>query len=709
MTSRSAGEFRELRRLARMRGVQTAYHDILHRRTAPPPDTLLAVLKGLGEPLETFRDAADALRAAERSAWDRVCPPACVAWDGGPAILELRVPRDAGNDRVKIHASVEAGEALGTECDLSLLPVAGSGKGSAGECVAKRVPLPWILPPGCHTLRVEIRGKGGSGTAISAPSRAWSPPGNASREWGVFLPLYAMHSGRSPGGGDLTDLRALMEWTEGMGGDAVGTLPLLASCSPEPFNPSPYSPCSRLAWNEFYLDVSRAPGFGECRPASGLLSSEEFRAESDRLREAPFVDYRRGMALKRRPLEHLAEAFFSRGAGEAEDFRRFLSENPSIEDYAAFRAAWDTRKSPWPAWPAPSRDGLLREGDYDEAARRYHLFVQWAIHLQLRELSAGSRKRLYLDLPLGTSYDGFDVWRFRDRFALGASAGAPPDDFFTRGQDWGFPPLHPERIREDGHAYYRACIANQLRHAGILRIDHVMGLHRFFWVPNGAAPTEGTYVRYPAEELYAILCLESHRHRARIVGEDLGTVPSHVRPAMARRGLRRMFVVQFGLAADPGKALGKIPEAALACLNTHDMPPFAAFRNALDIDDRVSLGLLDGTNAAREKTAREKLVGALTEFLRRKGLLPKSGGDPGDEALLRACLAHLAGSAAEMLIVGLEDLWGERSPQNTPGTWRERPNWVRKSRYALEEFRVLPVVVRALEEIARIRRGGGAA
>lgn len=706
MTSGSDREIRGLRKLARFHGVQTTYFDIRHQRRTPPPETLLAVLRSLGEPLETIRDAPEALRRAESSAWGRMCPPVCVAWDDGPAPVELQVPRVAENARARLRVVLDTGEAREADCDLSLLPVAATGTGAAGKYVVKRAPLPWKLPPGTHALRVDLGGVNGGATVVSAPSRAWSAPEGNGRGWGVFLPLYALHSRRSLGGGDLTDLRALMDRVDGMGGDAVGTLPLLSSCYPEPFNPSPYSPCSRLAWNEFYLDVTRAPGFAECGAARDLFASAEFQAEASRLREAPLVDYRRGMALKRRVLEELAEAFFRKDPGSQEDFRRFVAENRPIGEYARFRAAWDTIRTPWPTWPAPLRDGHLGEEDFDGAAERYHLFAQWALHLQLRDLSSDSRKLLYLDLPLGASYDGYDVWRHRDLFALQASAGAPPDDFFTRGQDWGFPPLHPERTREDGHAYFRACIANQLRYAGILRIDHVMGLHRFFWVPNGAAAAEGTYVRYPAEELYAILCLESHRHRARIVGEDLGTVPPYVRPAMARHGLRRMFVVQYGLAPDAGKALGKIPKASLACVNTHDMPPFAAFLDGLDVEDRVSLGLLDREGAGGEETGRRERVRALTEFLRKKGRLPPAGPRPDSETMLRACLAHLAGSAAEWVIVNLEDLWLERAPQNTPGTSSERPNWVRKCRHSLEELLALPGVIRTLREIDRIRKGG---
>ena len=708
MTAPPRKEISSLRRLALLRGVQTSYFDILHGRKAPPPETLLAVLRCLGEPLETVRDAPGALRRAEESAWDRVCPPVCVSWDGGPATLRLKVPRRAGDDRARIRLSMDTGETRETVCDLSRFPASGAGNGSGGECVEKRIPLPWKLPPGYHRLRVELRGRiCGEATVISAPSRAWSPPEEDRRGWGIFLPLYALRSRRSPNGGDLTDLRDLMDWVEGMGGNAVGTLPLLSACSPEPFEPSPYAPCSRLAWNEFYLDVERAPGYAECGAARELLSSSACRAEAERLRRSPLVDHRRGMEMKRRALEALARRFFRDGSGAKGPFLRFLSENPSMEDYAAFRAAWDARKAPWPTWPAPARDGLLREGDFGEQAKRYHLFVQWALHLQLRDLSSGPRKLLYLDLPLGASYDGYDVWRRRGLFALEASAGAPPDDFFTKGQDWGFPPLHPERSREEGHAYFRECLANQLRYAGTLRIDHVMGLHRFFWIPKGAGPAEGTYVRYPAEELYAVACLESVRHRARIVGEDLGTVPRYVRPAMARHGILRMFVAQFGLSPDPRRALGGIPRACVASVNTHDMPTFASFWKGSDIDDRVSLGLLDPACAAREKAARGKIAGALSVYLGIAGRTSGTRGDSGPESALRACLARLAASPAETVIVGLEDLWLEPAPQNTPGTWKERPNWMRKTRFPLEEIRTLPEVVRILGEVGRLRRRGG--
>lgn len=709
MTAGPRGDLRDLRRLALLRGVQTAYVDILRGRRTPPPETLVAVLRCLGEPLETVRDAPEALRRAKQASWDRVCPPVCVSWDGGPAALPLRVPRRAGDGRARVRIAMESGETREAAFDLACYPASRSGDGSGGECVEKRVPLPWKPPTGYHRLRVELAGKiRGEATLISAPSRAWSPPQKDRRGWGVFLPLYALRSRRSANGGDLTDLLDLMDWVQGLGGDAVGTLPLLSACSPEPFEPSPYAPCSRLAWNELYLDPERAPGFAECGAAGRLFSSAAYRKDAERLRESPFVDHRRALERKRLILEVLARRFFREGGTEEEGYRRFLSENPWMEDYAAFRAAWDRRGTPWPAWAGPSRDGILRPGDFDEAGKRLHLFAQWALQLQLRGLSEGGRKLLYLDLPLGTSYDGYDVWSRRRLFSLEASAGAPPDDFFTRGQDWGFPPLQPEQSREEGHAYFRACIANQLRYAGILRIDHVMGLHRFFWIPKGGGPAGGTYVRYPAEELYAVVCVESNRHRARIVGEDLGTVPPHVRPAMARHGILRMHVAQFGLSSEQCGALARVPKGSVACMNTHDMPTFASFWKGLDIDDRVCLGLLDPRSAAREKAARKKIVRRMSSCLGIGDDGRRGRGTAAAERALPACLARLAESPAETVIVGLEDLWLEQAPQNTPGTWKERPNWMRKGRHSIEEFRALPGVVRTLAEIGRLRRSAGA-
>jgi 4-alpha-glucanotransferase len=238
----------------------------------------------------------------------------------------------------------------------------------------------------------------------------------------------------------------------------------------------------------------------------------------------------------------------------------------------------------------------------------------------------------------------------------------------------------------------------------MLRIDHVMGFYRFYWVPDGFAPTQGVYVRYPAEEFFAVLNLESHRYRARIVGENLGTVPPAVNATMAKHKILGMHVGQFGVTGDPHHALDPVPDDAVASLNTHDTPTFAGFWTDADIGDRRKLGLLTDEGIAKEHEVRAQQRAALITYLKTSGRLDTESADA--EAVLRAWLSHLAASNVEFLLINLEDLWLEPLPQNVPGTWDERPNWKRKARYSLEQIRELPAVRETLKAIDEIRRTG---
>ena len=519
-----------------------------------------------------------------------------------------------------------------------------------------------------------------------------------------------MRAQRSWGSGDFSDLLALRDWVGKQGGSLVGTLPLLPTFLGElsddaPFDPSPYAPVSRLFWNEFYIDVTKLPELMECREAQTLVSSPAFQGEIRALQASSLVDYRRSMALKRKVLEELARKFFAARPERTIDFQNYLKARPTLGDYARFRAACDRQHTRWREWPERMQRGVLRAGDFDSDPEHYHLYAQWRAHEQLKSVSQQARNNgagLFLDFPLGVHPDGYDVWRNQDAFALKANGGAPPDSFFPKGQDWGFPPLHPERIREQGYRYFIACLRHHLRHARFLRIDHVMGLHRLFWVPQGCEPREGVYVHYRAEEFYAILALESERHHALLVGEDLGTVPPYVRPAMKRHHLYRTYIVQYELTPNIRKPLPRVPTRSLASLNTHDMSTFRAFWEGADIQDRLKLGLLDQAGVRTERKARKALKQALVRYLRRKRRLrtksPKAG------TVLRACLAHLASDSRAPVMVSLEDLWSELQPQNVPGTRDERPNWRRKARFPFEVFSRMPQVVKLLREVNRSRR-----
>ncbi|HEV7515004.1 MAG TPA: 4-alpha-glucanotransferase, partial [Thermoanaerobaculia bacterium] len=674
----------DLQELAHLYGIETAYQDAMGQRREAAPEALLAILAALDAPVEGMVDVGEALGARREEFAERLLEPVVVAWEGGPLALDLRLGREDGSS-LACHVDLEDGGRRGWAFEPAALPLAADG--------SRRLTLPERLPPGYHQIRLATARRAAEAMVISAPRRAFGAEGEPI--WGVFLPLYALHTRRSWGAGDLSDLETLSRWTSSLGGGVVATLPLLAAFLDEPCEPSPYAPASRLFWNELYLDPRSLPELAESPAAQRLVESPEFRREIEGLRARPLVDYRELMFAKRRVFEEMAHRFFSRPSRRREELDRFVLDNPEVETYAAFRAVGDRRGEAWPRWPERLREGSLAPADYEEEDRRYHLWVQWATAEQMRSLALEARRQgpgLYLDLPLGVGGASFDVWREQAIFARGASAGAPPDAFFTKGQSWGFPPLSPERLREHGYGYLVASLRHHLEHAGILRIDHVMQLHRLFWIPEGMGARDGVYVRYPAEELYAILSLESHRHRAVIVGENLGTVPPEVSEGMDRHGILGMYVVQYELQPGNEGHLREPPAASVASLNTHDMPTFRAFWEGRDADVLASLGFYDAEETRNEKERRRALRQGLAS------LLPPAqrSEEETEKAVLHDRLAWLARSPARMVLVNLEDLWQESEPQNVPGTHTERPNWQRKAKLSFEELSTRPDVVEPL-------------
>lgn len=595
-----------LRDLARLYFIQLSYEDAAGKRRQASPDSLRAILDVRVPGGVT--NVEYALRARQEELCRRVVEPVIVVWGRGRLLLP------AGHCEIVL----ENGERI--------------------EVTGSHAPR---LPFGYHTLRVD----GLYEAAIfAAPIKAPAPQ----KSWGIFAPVYAMRTRDSWGAGDLGDLQHYREWVNDLGGGIVAPLPMMASFTDE--DPSPYSPVSRLFWNEMYLDVRKLP---------------EYRGEAlEEISDSDRIDYKQIVAAKRRLLETLAARF------EPDDaFRAFAR---GANDYAEFRARREADRS------TDDEGGesacAMPFADEHDRRVRYHLYVQYRMAQQMRDVADDAKRGgpgLYLDFPLGVNPNGYDAWRYSEHFAKGVSVGAPPDLFFTRGQNWGFPPLDPDAIRAHHHRYFRICIRQQLTHAGILRIDHVMGLHRLFWIPNGAEAKDGVYVRYPEEELYAMLTIEANRANCVIVGEDLGTVPAYVPDSTRKRGIRRMFVVQYE--AKPDEDLAPTPQS-IASINTHDMPTFAGFWSGRDIDDRVEQGLLDDRGAERERTTRARMRESLIRFLAARGLLSNGQGDT--MAVLEALVRFLGGSEAEVVLVNLEDLWLEREPQNVPGvpdrSWRQR-------------------------------------
>jgi 4-alpha-glucanotransferase len=673
----------QLAHLARLYGVQTSFQDMRQQTREASPESLTAVLRLLGADMDGPDDVDRALVARRRELWERLAEPVVVAWDGKIPPIYLRTP-EGPNGTLKYSIAIENDGVQSFFAPVAKLPLRGGLEVGRTRYAVRELTVETSLPVGYHRLYLEHGSQKQETLIISAPMKACFP--FAKPAWGVFAPIYALHSKRNPKAGDFKDFESLIDWMGGKGGHVAATLPLLASFLDHPFEPSPYAPASRLFWNEFYLEGS----------------------ETAHAQASEFVDYRNEMGIRRNVLEREAAAFFRNPHAEGrERFDAFITEEEHIRSYASFRAVTEKHQAGWSSWPARLRNGQIRKGDFDEGIAQYHLYAQWRLHERLRALSEKTGRNgqvLYLDLPLGLHPDSFDIWCNRDIFVTEVAGGSPPDPVFTKGQNWGFPPMHPDVMRLRHYDYTIAYIRNHLRYARMLRIDHVMGLHRLFWIPRGLTAGEGVYVEYPADELYATLCVESHRNQAGIVGENLGTVPPEVNVSMQRHNIMQMYVLQYEVVGgDPGRPLRAVPENAIATLNTHDMPPFRSFLEGTDIDDRLDLDFLDEAGAEQERHARAMIRKALIAFLRNNRLL-KKGTRVSADLIFKAAMQFLATSAANVVLVNLEDLWGETSPQNVPATHAERPNWRRRMRLGLEEIKSSEDAAQTLRLLEKGRR-----
>ena len=619
--------------------------------------------------IDTPDDVPQVAEARHREEWAGVLAPVSVAWDGHLA-AELRMSETDRDRRARCVVALEHGSLREWAEPVDQLPVGAVADVDGRRHVLGRLSAPWTLPTGYHRLIVEIGDRSAESVVIAAPTEAFECGGGGV---GLFLPLHALHSARSWGVGDFSDLERLLDWLPSTGGRVLSMLPILAAdYDGDPCNPSPYLPVSRLFWNELFVDPRRVPEFAECDAARRLVASDRFCRRVGALQAARLIDYPGALAAKRDVLALLADTLESQPNRRSEEFHEWVRRNPLADAYASFRGA-----------------------------RGYHLYAQWVTAQQVEQVAARARTvgdGLFLDFPIGVHPGGFDVSHYAGVFARGVTTGAPPDELFTEGQNWGTRPPHPAADRLDGYRYLRASLARHLSVADRLRIDHVMGIHRLYWIPQGGDPTDGVYVHYPADEVYAVLCLESWRHRTRLVGENLGTVQPSVHTALARHRVGGLYVAQYQVRADTKPPLAPVPSDAVATLNTHDTATFAGYLDGTDIDDRVSRGRLAPRGAARAHARRRQERAALAR-------LPPRGPAAPDEAsrLLRSSLLELAQSAAELVLVNLEDLWLERRSQNVPGTGPERSNWRHRARLRLEVLTATPEVTDTLRAVTAAR------
>jgi len=606
--------------------VQTSYTDGRGRHVTVAPETLVRVCSAVGVPLAGPADADAALHAHRAKLQAELVSPVTVAWEGA---------LDAG-----AHTHGAAFEA-----DLRLE----NGESPLLEKHGHRVRTAQPLPYGYHQLAVESGGRRETSTVISAPVQVWRRLGTK-KSWGVGTQLAALRSARSRSLGDLRDLETLCHWIRERGGDLVTVLPLLPTFNADPPEPSPYSAVSRLFWSELILDLGDAH---QPTPPPPPVSLDVTRANAE---------VRAALA----------------GRAVPEEARR----DAELVRYARFRGAQARLGRNWRAWPGNARAGSLEPDQVDPEEERFHLVAQTLVREQLHGLRHrldGEGMRIGLDLAVGGHPDGYDPWSRQAIFGDGMSVGAPPDQGFPSGQDWGFSPVLPEASRREGHRYLAASIAHQAEPAGLLRVDHIMAWTRLYWIPHGFGLHEGTYVSYPAEELFAILTLESHRHQCEVVGENLGTVPPEIGEALPRHRIWGMYLAEFQAFSDQPDEPKPPTAADMALIGTHDTPTFAGWLEGIDIGERVRCGLL--AEAAVPEVREERAAAAA----RLAAKLDRPLTDP--RALLSELLQWLGRSESPLVVPWLEDFWLEVEGVNIPGTRSsERPNWQRPMRRLLDEI-----------------------
>lgn len=532
--------------------------------------------------------------------------------------------------------------------------------------------LPPDLPLGYHHLRREPDGH--HRLLVVTPSSCYLPEGL--RTWGWALQLYALRSAGSWGIGDLADLRRLGGWASGQGAGVVMVNPLHAPQPTAGQEPSPYFPSSRCFRSPLYLRVEEVPGAASAGEDLEALATAGRGLNSDRR-----IDRDAVWRLKLGALERLWDRF-----GGDPSFDRYCeAEGPALAAFATFCTLVERHGAPWWQWPSGLRhpDGaeVLRFVDDHHRRIRFHQWVQWLLDRQLA--AAGETVSLMQDLAVGVDPGGADAWLWQDCLASGAKVGAPPDEFNTQGQDWGLPPFDPWRLRAAGYEPYVRTLRAGFRHAGGLRVDHVMGLFRLFWIPSHGGPAEGAYVRYRSEETLGILALESHRAGAYVVGEDLGTVEEAVREELGRREVLSYRLMWF----EPTPPRD-FPSRALAAVTTHDLPTVAGLWSGADLEEQRRLDLAPNEEGNAE----------LRERLRRWLGLDHQA--PAEDVVI-GTYRLLAEAPSAVVTATLDDALLVEERPNMPGTTHQRPNWSLSLPRPLEEVEADATVAAVADSLRR--------
>ncbi|WP_261883403.1 4-alpha-glucanotransferase [Vibrio pelagius] len=719
-----------LKQVAEMANLADSYVSAWGDEAQVSDETLTRLLASLG--YDTSSDDA-LLKSAEKKHKKDVLDPVLVLRDGEPVEVALNLGVSARESEFSWRLETEQGEVLEGYLQSQVVR---DERAEGGPLVFA---LPSDLAWGYHKLVVsrKRRKKPYEMTLIITPKACFkqSPIEQGKKLWGPSVQLYTLRTQHNWGIGDFGDLKQLVADIASRGGDFVGLNPIHSLFPANPEGASPYSPSSRRWLNILYIDVSSVPEFALSAEAQQTVGSAEFQQRLQKARDAHWVNYTEVSELKMSILPLLFTEFkhrhLDKNSDRAQAFLSFVEEGgDSLMHQAAFDAlhaelhAEDSNMWGWPVFPEKYRtfESPATQKYIKENIEKVHLYMylQWLADCQINDAQSLAEEKgmavgLYRDLAVGVADSGSETWADEGNLVMDASIGAPPDILGPLGQNWGLPPLNPEVLQATGYDAYIKLLRANMKHCGALRIDHVLGLLRLWWIPKGEDATQGAYIYYPVQDMLAILALESHRYQCSVIGEDLGTVPDEIVDILADAGVHSYKVFFFETSEEDGGFISPKHYASqsMAALCTHDMPTLRGFWHCDDLKMGQEIGLYPN---------QEQLNGLFDDRLECKqgildsvawhGFLPDGVGRdasqvPMDSYLAEALQLHVAAGSSTLLSVQLEDWLEMDQPVNIPGTVDEYPNWRRKLSMNLDEIFAHDGVNRIACRLTEVREKAG--
>ncbi|MFT5161442.1 MAG: 4-alpha-glucanotransferase [Alteromonadaceae bacterium] len=706
-----------LNQLAALVGIQAGYTDAAGQSVQTSDRSRDAILSAMGFTLDDEQQTQQDIIRLRDSQWLEVLAPVkIIKAEDDQYSIDFTVnlaDMDVSSELIQWQVTTEDNQQHSSQQNLSALELVGQKTIDDQQYNRYRLNM-MTLAQGYHDLSVSLAGQKYPCRLIVAPQTCYGPKDAADfKMWGLAAQLYSLKKEGGWGIGDYGDLSTLVDKAASVGASVIGLNPLHPLYPGNPAHRSPYSPTSRCFLNSLYIDVTKVDNFDDCKAAQKVVNSDEFKTRLAELDNAELIDYAATAQCKYQVLELLYEHFHRNqvkkdtSLGQAfADFKTKMSDD--LYTFATFDALYehfrkkDFNAYSWTNWPLtyhdPKSEAVAKFQLRNKRRVDYFMYLQWLADSQLGAAAEQAKQSkmaigLYLDLAVGCDGGGAEVWADKDAYVSGAAVGAPPDQLNSMGQNWGLTPINPVALKAKAYLPLISALRSNMRYAGALRIDHVFGLMRQYWVGPGLAATEGAFVTFPLDDILRIIALESRRASCVVVGEDLGTTPDGFGEIMAQSGLLSYRVLYFerwqsGLFQRPEN----YPEQSMVTVSTHDMPTLVGWWTGKDLDWREQLNLYPQVEMAQQErdnrvTSREMLLDALRDAnVLSTDQQPLTSPPQANPQLTQAVQAFLAKSPGRIQLIPLEDAIGLQEQVNIPGTIDEHPNWLQRLPHTMEEF-----------------------